>query len=101
MGGYRPRVIAPPTRHECDQPRNMGMMRMGKSRLFPNGATVPKPVEHGTLWECPDCATWWVARPNPMHGRGLYFGSGGLVWKQVYWFNWGLRARIRKQSEEP
>lgn len=66
----------------------------------PERLPFPIPVEHGTLWECPDCGTWWVARPNPMHGRGIYFAGGGLVWDQVCWFNWGLRRRIRRQSEK-
>lgn len=100
MGGYRPRVIEPTRRHECGQPRHLGTRRMAKSRLFPNGATVPRPVEHGTLWRCPDCGLWWVARPDPMHGRGLYFGGGGLVWDRVWPWNLVLRARIRRQSED-
>ena len=105
MGGYRPRVIAPPTRHECSPPSNMGMGSIRNPWRGPNGdqgperLPFPKRVEHGTLWCC-DCGLWWVAGPHPAHGRGIYFAGGGLHWKRVYWFNWLLRARIRKQTEK-
>jgi hypothetical protein len=67
----------------------------GKDNRGPETLPFPIPVEHGTLWRCPDCARWWVARPNPWHGRGLYFAGGGLEWRPVGWWNFTLRRRIR------
>ena len=66
------------------------------------GGTVPFPipVEHGTLWRCPQCRKWWVAGPDPAHGRGLWFGGGGLSWERVRWWNLGLRRRILRYDAE-
>ena len=73
----------------------MGTMRV-TSRVFTQGwAMVPRPVKHGTLWQCPDCSRWWVAGPHPDHGRGIYFGGGGLHWSRVGWWNFTLRRRIK------
>jgi len=91
-------VIEPTRHHQCEQPRDSGMAEMTLPESW-GGTKVkfPKPVEHGTLWRCLECRTWWVARPNPMHGHGLYFGGGGLVWDRVGWWNVSLRHRIRRE----
>ena len=93
MAGYR--AIEPPKRHVCQQPKDMGLRKVYGGIFKQGWAMVPARVKHGTLWKCPDCQLWWVAAPNPMHGRGIYFGGGGLVWNRVGWWSFTLRRRIK------
>lgn len=58
-------------------------------------------LDDGTLWQCPDCARWWVGWEIRSHpGDRVIWARGTVRWFPVMWWHFRLRRRIAALQQD-
>jgi hypothetical protein len=86
---YTGRVVIEKVRldtHRCDNP---GDYYANTRTRLDTGKEVNQRVPDGTLWECPECGTWWD-----------YSFARTTEWHKVRWTQFITWHRIRKAWKE-